>query len=288
MRVQKIGGRHGEVLVGALDPPLRLGRARQDQLDAQRFKAARDDRLRALAVLHPLAEVAGVVRIDARRTAVAFQAHDDRPPVLRTVSRFTNWPNCIRLVASSCIETSTRSSGPRASSHPWIELSHCTTLGPSRRSHARRGAAARARPATSVRNRPASPVELNVLTAIALGPTFHKLLAIYLIRFLVMNYHDKETFLATMRDHLSRHDRPLAFLFGAGTSCAVPRRTPDWRHCTYTVSSANKKGRKKVVGNDPKLPKTWQTERPDVQQYASALSNWRTQSIVSTDRDDHD
>ena len=30
-----------------------------------------------------------------------------------------------------------------------------------------------------------------------------------------------------MRDHLSRHDRPLAFLFGAGTSCAVRRCTPD-------------------------------------------------------------
>ena len=44
------------------------------------------------------------------------------------VSRFTNRPNCIRLVASSCIETSTRSSGPRASSHTWTELSHCTNL----------------------------------------------------------------------------------------------------------------------------------------------------------------
>lgn len=33
--------------------------------------------------------------------------------------------------------------------------------------------------------------------------------------------HDQPTFLATMREHLSRHDRPLAFLFGAGTSCSV-------------------------------------------------------------------
>ncbi len=37
----------------------------------------------------------------------------------------------------------------------------------------------------------------------------------------VVAHHDREVFLATMRDHLSRHDRPLAFLFGAGTSCSV-------------------------------------------------------------------
>ena len=35
--------------------------------------------------------------------------------------------------------------------------------------------------------------------------------------------HNSEDFLAGLRDHLSRHDRPLAFLFGAGTSCSVPR-----------------------------------------------------------------
>lgn len=35
------------------------------------------------------------------------------------------------------------------------------------------------------------------------------------------NGHDYRTFLANMREHLSRHDRPLAFLFGAGTSCSV-------------------------------------------------------------------
>ena len=59
VRVQRIGGRHGEVL----DPPLRLGRARQGQLDAQCFQAACDDRLRALAVLRPLAEVPDVVSL---------------------------------------------------------------------------------------------------------------------------------------------------------------------------------------------------------------------------------
>src|SRR3546814_20874219 len=33
--------------------------------------------------------------------------------------------------------------------------------------------------------------------------------------------HDAQKILADFRDHLSRHDKPLAFLFGAGTSCAV-------------------------------------------------------------------
>ena len=33
--------------------------------------------------------------------------------------------------------------------------------------------------------------------------------------------HDYATFRENLQEHLSRHDRPLAFLFGAGTSCSV-------------------------------------------------------------------
>ena len=33
--------------------------------------------------------------------------------------------------------------------------------------------------------------------------------------------HDAQKTLADLRDHLSRHDKPIAFFFGAGTSCAV-------------------------------------------------------------------
>lgn len=36
---------------------------------------------------------------------------------------------------------------------------------------------------------------------------------------------------------------------------------------------------RKIMGNDPKLPDRWQTERPDAELYATALANWRTQSI---------
>jgi hypothetical protein len=37
--------------------------------------------------------------------------------------------------------------------------------------------------------------------------------------------HDAPKTLSDLRDHLARHDKPIAFLFGAGTSCAV--RVPD-------------------------------------------------------------
>ena len=33
--------------------------------------------------------------------------------------------------------------------------------------------------------------------------------------------HDAQKTLSDLRDHLARHDKPIAFLFGAGTSCAV-------------------------------------------------------------------
>ena len=33
--------------------------------------------------------------------------------------------------------------------------------------------------------------------------------------------HDPQKILSDLRDHLARHDKPIAFLFGAGTSCAV-------------------------------------------------------------------
>lgn len=33
--------------------------------------------------------------------------------------------------------------------------------------------------------------------------------------------HDAQKTLADFRDHLARHDKPIAFLFGAGTSCAI-------------------------------------------------------------------
>jgi hypothetical protein len=36
-----------------------------------------------------------------------------------------------------------------------------------------------------------------------------------------MASHDVRKTIADLRDHLARHDKPIAFLLGAGTSCAV-------------------------------------------------------------------
>ena len=38
--------------------------------------------------------------------------------------------------------------------------------------------------------------------------------------------HDAQKTLADLRDHLARHDKPIAFFFGAGTSCAVRVASP--------------------------------------------------------------
>jgi hypothetical protein len=39
--------------------------------------------------------------------------------------------------------------------------------------------------------------------------------------------HDAHKAIADLRDHLARHDKPIAFLFGAGTSCSVMAIKPD-------------------------------------------------------------
>ena len=39
--------------------------------------------------------------------------------------------------------------------------------------------------------------------------------------------HDADSLLGDLRDHLARHDKRVAFLFGAGTSCAVRTPLPD-------------------------------------------------------------
>ena len=39
--------------------------------------------------------------------------------------------------------------------------------------------------------------------------------------------HDADRLISDLRDHLARHDKRVAFLFGAGTSCAVRIPSPD-------------------------------------------------------------
>ena len=44
-----------------------------------------------------------------------------------------------------------------------------------------------------------------------------------------MSSHDVRKAIADLRDHLARHDKPIAFLFGAGTSCSVKALCTDGR-----------------------------------------------------------
>ena len=41
--------------------------------------------------------------------------------------------------------------------------------------------------------------------------------------------HDAQKTLADLRDHLARHDKPIAFFFGAGTSCSVAVPMAVWK-----------------------------------------------------------
>ena len=50
--------------------------------------------------------------------------------------------------------------------------------------------------------------------------------------------HDAHKTLSDLRDHLARHDKPIAFFFGAGTSCAVRVPDPDDRDKTQPIIPA--------------------------------------------------
>ena len=47
-----------------------------------------------------------------------------------------------------------------------------------------------------------------------------------------------------------------------------------------------RKARNKPVGDDPKLPDVWQTDRPDSNLYSQALANWRAQSTSAQINED--
>lgn len=50
--------------------------------------------------------------------------------------------------------------------------------------------------------------------------------------------HDAQKTLSNLRDHLARHDKPIAFFFGAGTSCAVRVAMPDDKDKTQPLIPA--------------------------------------------------
>ena len=73
--------------------------------------------------------------------------------------------------------------------------------------------------------------------------------------------HDAQKTLSNLRDHLARHDKPIAFFFGAGTSCAVRVAVPDDKDKTQplipAVAGLTKICREEASGLGEKYEKAW-------------------------------
>ena len=73
--------------------------------------------------------------------------------------------------------------------------------------------------------------------------------------------HDAQKTLSDLRDHLARHDKPIAFFFGAGTSCAVRVPDPEKEGKTLplipAVAGLTEICRKEAAGLGEKFGKSW-------------------------------
>ena len=74
--------------------------------------------------------------------------------------------------------------------------------------------------------------------------------------------HDAQQILSSLRDHLARHDKPIAFFLGAGTSCAIRVAVPDDKDKTQplipAVAELTKICREEARGLGKKYEETWQ------------------------------
>jgi hypothetical protein len=78
--------------------------------------------------------------------------------------------------------------------------------------------------------------------------------------------HDAQKTLADLRDHLARHDKPIAFFFGAGTSCSV------------LVPSADKSTKQPLIPAVPGLTASCKDDASALgEKYAKAWSTIETQ-----------
>lgn len=75
--------------------------------------------------------------------------------------------------------------------------------------------------------------------------------------------HDAQKTLSDLRDHLARHDKPIAFFYGAGTSCAVRVPVPGEKDKTQAlipaVAGLTKICREKAGKLGDKYKKAWQS-----------------------------
>ena len=74
--------------------------------------------------------------------------------------------------------------------------------------------------------------------------------------------HDAHKTLSDLRDHLARHDKPIAFFFGAGTSCAAHIPDPTDADITTPVIPAvaglTKKCKERAAGLGEKFKRAWE------------------------------
>ena len=75
--------------------------------------------------------------------------------------------------------------------------------------------------------------------------------------------HDAQKTLSNLRDHLARHDKPIAFFFGAGTSCAVRVAVPEDKDKTQplipAVAGLTNICREEASGLGEKYEKAWKS-----------------------------
>ncbi len=74
---------------------------------------------------------------------------------------------------------------------------------------------------------------------------------------MVPEVHDPIRFLTDLRDHLARHDRPIVFLFGAGTSCSVPSANRPDEPLVLAVPALTAKCREVIVALNKKYAQAW-------------------------------
>lgn len=73
-----------------------------------------------------------------------------------------------------------------------------------------------------------------------------------------MTLHDPERVVANLRDHLARHDKPIAFFFGAGTSCAAGTSDgDDWTPFIPAVPGLTKTCKEKATEQNEKFGTAW-------------------------------
>ena len=99
--------------------------------------------------------------------------------------------------------------------------------------------------------------------------------------------HDSEKLLADLREHLARHDKPIGFLFGAGTSCAVRVVKPGEKNASPLIPDVDgltSQCKKAAIESDSTFGRAWEElvarcnargESPNIESLLSRLAVMR-------------